>query len=214
MGIRIACVSDLHGHLPDVPDCELLLIGGDVCPARNHAAWAQEEFLEDEFAPWLAAIQDRDIAVVGIGGNHDFIFDREWGKAYGLPWRYLKDSGVVSCGFLVWGTPYVPKFGSWAFMKEEADLEQWWQARLPSSCDVLLVHGPPFGYGDVEPYGGTHVGSPSLLRFIEDMRPKLVVCGHIHSGHGRYRIGETLVVNASLVGEDDRPAYPIEVVEL
>jgi hypothetical protein len=28
--MRVACASDLHEHLVDVPACDLLLIGGDL----------------------------------------------------------------------------------------------------------------------------------------------------------------------------------------
>jgi Icc-related predicted phosphoesterase len=35
-----------------------------------------------------------------------------------------------------------------------------------------------------------------------------VVCGHIHSGYGRYQLGDTEIINASLVDNDYRPVNP------
>ncbi len=39
-----------------------------------------------------------------------------------------------------------------------------------------------------------------------------MVCGHIHFGYGRYRLGATQVINAALVDGDYEPVSP--VVEL
>ena len=36
-----------------------------------------------------------------------------------------------------------------------------------------------------------------------------MVCGHIHAGYGRYRLGETEIVNASLVDDAYRPVNSV-----
>jgi Icc-related predicted phosphoesterase len=40
-----------------------------------------------------------------------------------------------------------------------------------------------------------HVGSVSLRQFIEEKKPNVVFCGHIHEAKGVDHIGETLLVN-------------------
>jgi Icc-related predicted phosphoesterase len=58
---------------------------------------------------------------------------------------------------------------------------------------ILLSHPPPYGVFD-EVAGGLHVGSKAVRRAVEEKRPIMAVCGHIHEHEGREILGETLVV--------------------
>ena len=49
---------------------------------------------------------------------------------------------------------------------------------------------------------------------LERVRPRLMVCGHIHPAYGRYRLNATEIINASLVDEDYRPVNPVIKIEL
>jgi Icc-related predicted phosphoesterase len=151
--------------------------------------------------------------VVGIAGNHDFIFQERPDQVPALSWTYLQDSGTEYRGFRLWGTPWQPYFYDWAFNLYEKDLVEKWRL-IPDDTDILLVHGPPHGYGDVSPYSQAHTGSPGLLSRIQDIQPRLVVSGHIHSGYGQYQIGPTVFVNASYVDEEYKPTHRPIVVDL
>ena len=60
---------------------------------------------------------------------------------------------------------------------------------------VLVLHSPPQGHCDSNG-SGDHFGSPALLRAIEEKRPRLAVCGHIHESWGcESQIGETPIRN-------------------
>merc|ERR1711904_461224 len=64
--------------------------------------------------------------------------------------------------------------------------------------DVLLVHGPPVGRGDLCMPHGNRAGCVDLLHEIQQrVRPKLCVSGHIHEGYGVSNDGTTTYVNAS-----------------
>jgi Icc-related predicted phosphoesterase len=49
---------------------------------------------------------------------------------------------------------------------------------------------------------------------LERVRPRLMVCGHIHPGYGRYRLGDTEIVNASLVDNRYEPVNPVVQIDL
>lgn len=204
--MKIACLSDLHGHLPEVPDCDLLLLGGDYCRNHNEPWW-----YEVTFKPWINALCRR-MKVIGVAGNHDFIFEER--LAPEMDWTYLEDKATVWRGLKIYGTPYQPVFFDWAFNRTEDRLEIIWSG-IPDDTDILLLHGPPRGYGDFSNYGNVHTGSPSLLKRIQEVKPKLVVAGHIHPGYGKYMIGEeTIFINASLVNEKYKPVNEIIVLDL
>jgi uncharacterized protein len=60
---------------------------------------------------------------------------------------------------------------------------------------VLVVHSPPKGH--VDRAFGRNLGSRAILEAIEQKRPPVAVCGHIHQAQGQEsRIGATRVVNA------------------
>lgn len=61
---------------------------------------------------------------------------------------------------------------------------------------VLLTHAPPYGTKlDFLEYFG-HVGSKSARKAIRELKPRLVLCGHLHENfHKMHKIGTTLIVN-------------------
>ncbi len=60
---------------------------------------------------------------------------------------------------------------------------------------VLVSHCPPKNT-KLDLAGGTrHVGSEAVRRFIDERKPMLVICGHIHEAQGVDSIGHVPVVN-------------------
>jgi len=199
--MRIAATADLHGNLVEIPECDLLLIGGDVTPTSDHGVAFQARWLDTDFRAWLEAVPAR--SVVGIAGNHDFVFERapELVPA-DLPWTYLDDSATSVDGVTIWGSPWTPWFFDWAFNAPkgeagEAFLRERYDTVAPGT-DILLIHGPPRGYGD-RTARGVEAGSVAQLELIERVRPRLAVYGHIHEGRGGFTLGATTLANVSAV---------------
>jgi len=67
---------------------------------------------------------------------------------------------------------------------------------VQAACDVLVVHKPPSGTLDVVSSG--HIGSRRTLETMRRLRPRVLVCGHVHESPGVERAGDTLVVNCSM----------------
>lgn len=215
--MRIAAIADLHGLLPETPPCDVLVIAGDLVPfgtIRDRAG--QVAWLDGPFRAWLEARPASH--VVGIAGNHDFVFQDAPERVPGLPWTYLQDSGCTIDGVRFWGSPWTPWFFDWAFNAPrdggEAFLEERFAA-VPAGTDVLIVHGPPAGYGDRTADGGPRVGSAAQLACIDRVAPAACIFGHIHEDRGRWRRGGTELLNVSAVDVERRPvADPAIVIEL
>lgn len=226
--MRITATSDIHGTLPSsLPTADVLTISGDICPVKgSHAPTAQLEWINRHFFPWCAGqiASGKFKHVVFTPGNHDFVFAKAIGTnranyPLALPpdVHFLVDQSVVIDGVTFYGTPWSNKFGNWAFMAEEQELERSYRG-IPEGVDVLLSHGPAQGWGDtIMQRGGTeHLGSHALSNRIMEQRPKWALTGHIHGGdhepstlisNGSVK-WHTRIVNVSMTDEDYKNSYP------
>lgn len=223
----IVLTSDLHGSLPEIEPCDLLIVAGDVCPDHpigkserytlpDNGSDYQLEFLDVAFRQWLREVPAKTI--VGIAGNHDFVFERMpvAVRELHLPWIYLENSGTMVHGLTIWGTPQVPGLPRWAFHGNEAKLREK-ALMIPSSTDILITHGPPYGIADtVGPrFGGpTQVGNYTLNPVLDRLKIPTIVCGHIHEAYGSYRLdyGGTLY-SVSLNDDNYCPDQPPVKIE-
>ena len=110
---------------------------------------------------------------------------------------WVCDSGCEIDGCRFWGSPWSLPFFDYAFMAAEADLETTW-SRIPDDADVVIVHGPPLGIGDLT-RDGLCVGSASLKARLTQIRPQLAVFGHIHEAAGQWDVAGAVWANVCLV---------------
>jgi predicted thioesterase len=231
--MRIVAISDQHGYLPDIPPCDLLVVAGDVCPDRIGVRVAmvypeaQLAWFDLRVRPWLAAAPATHKLLTW--GNHDWCGERcsfrddAPAHARSTDLQILVDEATTvpfadGAGDLtVWATPWSNQFMEWAFMKEPQALEPVYAA-IPAGIDVLVTHQPPCGYGDgaydVRARQVVPVGSRELLAAIERVRPRVVVCGHVHGGYGRYEHAGIPIYNVSIVNERYVPVNAPTVIDL
>lgn len=120
----------------------------------------------------------------------------DWPAATVLHGRGCEIEGVPFFG-IGGGIPVTP-FGSWSYDFTEPQAAEL-LADCPPAC-VLVSHSPPKGAVDVSSTGRS-LGSSAVRQAIERVRPRLVVCGHIHESGGQQALlGATPVVNAGPKG--------------
>ena len=165
-----------------------------------------------EFAKWYNGL-DNYTTKVFIAGNHDWGFQNNAEKTKEIletykDIKYLEDEflSIIDGGepeIKIWGSPWQPEFYNWAFNLPKGgwELEQKWKD-IPDDIDILITHGPAWGFlDDVEGNRNVHLGCELLAERIKQIKPKIHICGHIHTGYGHYYDGHTHYFNAAVLNE-------------
>jgi len=69
--------------------------------------------------------------------------------------------------------------------------------KLLDKQSVLVSHAPPHGFQD-KVFIGTHIGNKEIRKIVDNCKPRLVICGHIHENPGFTKNKYTTVVNCSM----------------
>jgi Icc-related predicted phosphoesterase len=193
--VRILAFSDLHRDLGQAAELVEMSADADVVIGAGDFA-SIHEGLEGTIGA-LAAISTPTLLVPGNNETEDALREAAaaWSSATVLHGSGSAIDGVEFYG-LGAGIPITP--WDWSFdLDDEAAAER--LAACPEGA-VLVLHSPPQGHCDTNG-SGDHFGSEALLRAIEEKRPRLAVCGHIHDSWGcESRIGETPVHNLGPAG--------------
>lgn len=59
---------------------------------------------------------------------------------------------------------------------------------------ILVTHSPPYDSGVDKTSAGVSAGSKSIRRIIEEKKPFMNICGHIHEGETEGWIGGTRII--------------------
>ena len=198
--MKLLSVSDIHGHTPGLSllapamkAADLVVLSGDL----THFGSADAALAVCRQVAGMGAV------VIAVSGNCDAP-DADsllLSEGFGLHGAVRREKGVVLAG--LGGSPVTP-FGTPNEFAEKTyeDLLEEMGSRIPEKAPLVLVsHTPPWNTACDRTSSGLHVGSPSVRRFIEERKPGLCLCGHIHEAAGVDRMGETVVANPGPFGK-------------
>jgi hypothetical protein len=213
--MKVTLISDTHSKHKqldaDLPGGELLIHAGDFMNS-GYGAYEAEDFFT-----WFDNINNYDTKVL-IAGNHDRWMQDRSDDAHGIltgykTIEYLLDDDLTlyydghngdfpEDNVRIYGSPWQPEFCDWAFNlpRNGEEMKAKWDA-IPHNTDILITHGPPFGYLDIPGGQSIRVGCEMLRYRVDEIKPKIHVFGHIHGGHGYYFNGHTHFFNASVLNE-------------
>ncbi len=188
--MRIFLASDIHGAgaaLSELParallqGADLVVLAGDISHKGKPAG-----FIEELVAGF------RGLPVLAVPGNLDPpSVHADFAKAGALSIHGVRIE-LEGLGFAGMGgaTPHI--FGGPYQVSEDTIQEG---LRLAEPGDVLVVHCPPRGTLDRTTIG-IRAGSRAAAAAVARLRPKLVLCGHVHEARGVLEREGTLYVNA------------------
>jgi len=220
----IDCISDLHGHYPELEGGDLLIVAGDLTNTDK------EEEIEF-FFKWLHNNPYNKKIV--IGGNHDNLLQTYKNEFMNLHCseseitniEYLCDSGTKFEGIKIWGTPWTktfkdmnPKCKAFTCDTEEELAIKF--SLIPDDIDILITHGPPYGIFDCVRRFPNDIPERTGSQYLSDKirgntNLKLHVFGHIHEHGGKtIQYGTTTtMVNASIMNEFYEPVNkPVRIL--
>ncbi len=189
---KLLLFSDLHcdaaaasSLVARSQEADILICAGDLATTRRRLNVC------------LDILQAITKPTVLVPGNNESLEElaaacRGWPNAHVLHGSGVTINGIEYYG-VGGGVPVTP-FGDWSF-----DFTEEQATEMLSHCPVggvLVSHSPPKGAVDVAS-NGMSLGSTAVRTAVERVKPKLVVCGHIHGSAGQSaRIGPTTVINA------------------
>lgn len=214
--IKLVHVSDTHLKDFNPEPGDILIHSGD---ALNSGRFSELS----KFRTQLKLIKDNYKHIVYVAGNHDIVFEDD----YGVADLFLKEEinnliilhnqSIELEGIKFYGTSDQPECG-WAFGKLPDELEQSYN-NIPDDTEVLITHCPPRGIQDLAVNSnypnGKRFGSIELLAALNRL-PKLKahLYGHIHYSHGILHHNNIIYSNAAICNEYYFPEFKENVIDI
>lgn len=176
--MKLLAFGDLHGDMNLLKrllkrggekDIELIVVMGDLTHFEGNLRYI------------LGKLNSLGKKVLVIPGNHESEKGlREAGE--GLEnCEELQKKAVRVGDYIFLG------YGEGGFALEDSEfrkIARGWYGEYQKERVVLVTHAPPFGT-KLDRLGNRYVGNKDFRNFIERIKPKLVICGHLHENAGK-----------------------------
>lgn len=205
--MKLVCISDTHNQYQTldgkIPDGDILIHAGDLV---RHGSIAEIQ----AFVDWYSQLPHR--YKLFIGGNHDGALEHSR-HLINIPnnLTYLENELIIIEGIRIWASPVSPPYRSFGFMWDDTRREELYKT-VPE-CDIIINHSPPYGTIDTV-LDGKSVGCKFLAAAIARVRPKLVICGHIHEAYGIVNKDGINYINPSIMNIYYQPVNAPIVIEI
>lgn len=193
-------IGDIHGEMdnfakiPEISDADGIIVSGDLTNlGGEEAAKKVMDEIGSTGLPVFAQIGNMDKPVV-----NDWLTS-QGNNLHGKVIALTPDIAIFGIG----GSTPTP-FNTPSEFSEEMIagwLEDEWKKAEEFPHKIFISHNPPKNTACDDIGKGIHVGSESVRRFIEEKQPDVCVCGHIHEGRAREKIGETIVINPGALAD-------------
>jgi len=192
--MKLLAFADLHGDTKFLKkiilrakedDIELLVAAGDLTMFEDHLRYI------------LKKLNSVGKKVLIIPGNHESNADLDEALTDYDNCQNFHKKAVEVGEYVFLG------YGEGGFSLKDPEfrkLSRGWYGKYQKKKLVLVTHAPPFGT-TVDRLDNKYVGNQDIRSFIERIKPKLVICGHIHETVGKVdKVGETNIINPGWEG--------------
>lgn len=182
----ITHISDIHRSrvvlekLKELTDkSDILIISGDVTTFGDISY----------FREFMKSVSELRIKTFYVPGNNDKPYFSVPSGVENIDGVKTSYSGITFGG--LGGSPPTPFNTPYEIEEEQL------RTRLDrlGYVDVLVSHSPPINTPSDRLDSGGHAGSSSVAEYIARIKPRLVLCGHVHEAVAKIRLGDSLVVN-------------------
>ena len=195
--MKIFATSDIHGNrkIMDklnivVPGIDLILVCGDIGGKDGRGkTFRQFSEYQKQDADYLSSV------LKNIQTESRFILGNDDWFEYADSHYLQREETISGLSFIPFEFVLLTPFNTNREVNDNK-LEYELGKLNAGRNTVMVAHTPPLGAGDIL-YNGSRCGSRSIREWIEEVQPKLWLCGHIHEDNSATWIGNTLVLNCA-----------------
>jgi Icc-related predicted phosphoesterase len=198
--MRILAASDIHNDIENIisyidkismMNFDVIILIGDFTDYNIPRGFTSQdigELIIEEFKTFKKPI-------LAVPGN----FDKDLIEVFEKNEISLHARGKIidNVGFYGFGGARTPFNTPLEPSEEEikAGLKKGYEEIKNCKVKIQVTHMPPFNTKVDIAYTGAHIGSEVIREFIENFKPNVSICAHVHEARGLDEIGQTKIIN-------------------